>query len=1402
MTKSCFDSKFGARGEKLKPDSSWLKLTAMNGLPIKLVGCAEMDIQIMGKRLPKRGVLVVEDNPAWVTPAILGMNVISSCRSVIAEAIEKPEPEQTEQATVWSRALKVEEKIQRFTVAEDGRVGAAWAPHREKLIIPAGHEMIIFCKARTGPNRVPYTVLVEPPEAGTLPKSILVARAYAEVRHGRVPVRVANVAEYDVTLGRRARLGELYLVERVPEQAVELEDDPTDSLEAHVRVVTGEFSNEDAPSTDSDDTLPVNVDADLTNLTGEQVQKLRALLTKHKNTFSRDKHDFGRTNIVTHRIPTGTAPPSREPYRRIPPALRAEVKEHINMMLDQDVIRPSSSPWASPVVLIRKKDGGLRFCVDYRKLNAVTHRDAFPLPRIEESLDALGGARLFSTLDLSAGFWQIEMDEADREKTAFTCPYGLFEFNRTPFGLSGSPGTMQRLMQRCLGDQNLEILLIYLDDIIVFSKDVDEHLARLDVVLSRLGQYGLKLRPDKCHLFRTSVKYLGHIVSEEGVSTDPDKTVALRDWPVPTTVRQVRQFLGFASYYRRFVESFGKIAGPLHELVRKDQPFVWTPACQSAFDTLREKLTTAPLLAYPDYSQPFLLYTDASNQGLGAVLAQKQDGVERVIAYASRGLRPAERNWDNYSSFKLELLALKWAVTEKFKEHLYGNEVIIYTDNNPLAHLPNAVLGAVEQRWVARLSTFNHIIKYRPGKSNANADALSRMPTHEARVSALMAQETDQGGVHLSELLKKKRRNKKRGDPEKVEELGHAQGGIRTLQQEDPVLERVIRYVRKGQRPTAKEVAQERTEVIRILRQWNRLELREGVLCRLVWGQGHVNSACQVVLPAALRKEAFEAIHTNHGHLGTPKTLGLARQRFYWVGMDADLTTWVKTCERCCLRKTPVPHVRPPLVNIRVTAPLELVAMDYVTVEKSSSGYENILVITDHFTKYSVAIPTKNQTAQTTAKSLWRQFILPYGFPKKLHSDQGANFQSELIRELCKLYGAAKISTTPYHPAGNGQCERFNRTLLDLLGTLEVDKKRRWPDYISQLVHAYNNAPHSSTGYSPYYMMFGRHARLPWDVTQGVDSDIEEGEPSANDWVREHHERYQYAYAQAQKRLDEAAATRKRIYDKTAKEAPLLPGERVLVSNKKCRGRKKIQDRWERLPYIVREQPDAKVPVYIVEPVKGNGPTRKLHRQLMIPCLFGPTKRKRAKRDQHNTSVDELSDPQMAKPPVESPPDTPSESFDVYTIPSYLFHRESGETRETDGHGKEVTIETDPGFHSNPPSEGVASPEIELGEANTDPSPAGEREIEPSPESTMGSVTGREGLTPPGDPVDLPRYPIRVNRGRPPNWYGNPILMGARATCCQTVNTEANLGVKGVLGVLLPCFVVAILSIWTLGVLV
>ncbi len=742
---------------------------------------------------------------------------------------------------------------------------------------------------------------------------------------------------------------------------------------------------------------------------------------------------------------------------------------------------------------MRKKNGDIRLCIDYRKLNTQTIKDAYALPNLEETFSALRGSKWFSVLDLKSGYYQIELEEKDKPKTAFVCPLGFWEFNRMPQGITNAPSTFQRLMEKCMGDINLSEVLVFLDDLIVFSDTLEEHERRLLHVLGRLKDYGLKLSLENCKFFQTSVKYLGHIVSENGVETDPQKIEAIKTWPRPKNLKELRSFLGFSGYYRRFIKDYAKVVKPLNGLTVGYPPLQkscrtksnektytyldpkvpfggrWSTDYQQAFETLISKLTEAPVLGFADPGLPYVLHTDASTTGLGAALYQEQEGVLRVIAYASRGLSRSEAR---YPAHKLEFLALKWAVTEKFCYYLYGSNFKVIIDSNTLTYvLTSAKLDATSYRWLSALSTFSFTLQYRPGKNNLDADALSRRPHGDLVNDPTSQKEQDRirqftlyhspemsNSISVSmdaiQAVCEKHSLCQAGDSNcitLVESLSMSPNELKEKQRNDPAMQEIILQLESGC-TVLPVLRRELPELPFLLREWKRLELKDGILYRKR-AVGDCTTY-QLVLPPDLRAMIMESLHDNMGHMGIERTLDLIRSRFYWPRMAMDVENKVKTCNRCVCRKT-LPEKAAPLVNIQVTRPLELVCMDFLSLEPDRSNTKDILVITDFFTKYAVAIPTPNQKARTVAKTLWEHFIVHYGMPEKLHSDQGPDFESKTIKELCEIAGIRKVRTTLYLPRGN-PVERFNRTLLGMLGTLKTQEKARWKDFVKPLVHAYN----------------------------------------------------------------------------------------------------------------------------------------------------------------------------------------------------------------------------------------------------------------------------------------------------------------------------------------------------------
>ena len=478
-----------------------------------------------------------------------------------------------------------------------------------------------------------------------------------------------------------------------------------------------------------------SIDLADTDLSNDQKTRLYQLIEEYPDVF---KNRAGKTSKIKHQIniKEGAQPFNAPPYR-CAPKRRKIIEDNINEMLKEEIITPSNSPWASPVVLAPKKDGSLRFCVDYRKLNALTIRDAYPIPRIDDTLDALEEAKFISTLDLRSGYWQVQMDPKSQARTAFITHKGLFEFKVMPYGLMNAPATFQRLMDIVLAGLKWQCCLVYIDDVIIYSSTFERHLNDLKQVFEALRQANLTVKASKCYFCRKEIKYLGHIITRDGVKPDPELVSAVKKFPQPRKLKDVQAFLGLTGYYRRFIQNYATIAEPLLKQIRshKNQrntnySITWNDACTKAFETLKQKLISSPIMITPNFQYPFILELDASAYGLGAVLAQEYEGKKFVIAYASRILSPAERN---YSSTEREALAIVWA-TKHFRPYIEGMEILIRTDCQALQWLKESkdVSGRLA-RWAMHLAAFQiKEIKYRPGATNTNSDPLSRYPQPEA----------------------------------------------------------------------------------------------------------------------------------------------------------------------------------------------------------------------------------------------------------------------------------------------------------------------------------------------------------------------------------------------------------------------------------------------------------------------------------------------------------------------------------------------------------------------------------------------------------------------------------------------------------------------------------------------
>ncbi|GBN14381.1 Transposon Ty3-I Gag-Pol polyprotein [Araneus ventricosus] len=814
-------------------------------------------------------------------------------------------------------------------------------------------------------------------------------------------------------------------------------------------------------------------------LNEKQRREVRKLLKEFQNLFSTCDADVGHCNMTQHRINTGDHPPIKQYPRRLPLSRKEEADHLVKDMVDNGIIEESSGPWATPIVLVKKKDGSTRFCVDYRKLNEITKKDSYPLPRIDDALDALNGSQWFTTLDLKSGYWQVEIRPEDREKTAFTTGQGLWQFKVMPFGMPFTPATFERLMETVLRGLTSEACLVYLDDIIIVGRTFEEHLNNLRKVFQRLQKANLKLSPKKCRFFQKEVTYLGHVISAEGVKTDPGKIKAVVDWPRPETVHDVRSFLGLCTYYRRFVKNFSTIARPLHKLTEAKSNFNWTEECEKSFNSLKQALTSSPILTYPRTDKDFILDTDASNEGMGAVLSQNTGNEERVIAYFSKSLGKPERN---YCVTRKELLAIVKSI-EHFHHYLYGRKFLLRTDHASLRWLLNfkEPEGQIA-RWIQRLQEYDFEIQHRKGTSHGNADALSRRPCTQSCKHCKNAKKKFGMEIDISVKVL---------TTTSVDPWSSCE--IQKAQLEDPNIKPILeKKLYSADRPSWQEIAPESPATKRYWALWDSLHLKDDVLYRRWESDNGSSCRWQLILPKSRIPEVLRETHdsASGGHFGVMKTLSKTQERFYWDRLRTDVENWCRECHACRARKGPKTRTKGRLQRYNVGAPFERMALDIlVPFPVTTKGNRYVLVLMDYFTKWPEAIPIPDQEASTVAEELVRSWISCYGVPMIVHSDQGTNFNSALFTELCKLLGILKTRTTALHPESDGMVERFNRTILNNLSLFVSRNQADWDTHLPLFLLAYRSAEHEVAGLTPAEMLFGRTLRLPCDILFGRPSE-------------------------------------------------------------------------------------------------------------------------------------------------------------------------------------------------------------------------------------------------------------------------------------------------------------------------
>ena len=766
-----------------------------------------------------------------------------------------------------------------------------------------------------------------------------------------------------------------------------------------------------------------------------------SLVERYPDVFGALAPRLPATDLLLFRIITN-GPPVRQRAYRTPLAKRKIVEEEISKMLAEGIIRPSSSEYASPVVLVPKKDGGIRFCVSYQRLNAITERDCFPLPLIQDIFDQLGGSRVFSTLDLTSSYWQVKVHPDSVPKTAFISHVGLYEFLRMPFGLVNAPSAFQRLMQRVLQEYLGKFVFVYIDDIIIYSPDKATAQLHLDLVIQKIEEAGLTLKPSKCEVMKDSLSLLGFIVSGDGISPDPAKTAAIRNLEYPIDVSEVRRFLGMANYYSRCVPEYARIAEPLTRLTRKKEPWIFGDEQKTAFNTLKEGLTSEQVMAYPKINEPYILYTDASQSAVGAILVQEdQEGLERPIQYISQQLSSSRRR---YPAIEKEAYAVVWAL-KKLRPYLLGSKFVVYTDHKPLTSLFTKDFDNTKiERWAVLLNEYGAKVLYRPGRNNIRADMLSRIRAPEVAIL-----DDGKSDIPLEYIPLK---------PEDVSLLadGLTREEVSRLQQE--------------QFPELLEEAKDED---------SRYTLVGGLLYSVARPQPTDPEYPRLVLPLGVRAKVIERCHTEVGHMSVLKTLARIQEAYVWSGMRREVKEQLRKCGRCLVhtsRKVRVPMGEMPLASY----PGQIIGVDLIgSFTPAPDGSNYVLTVIDHCSGWGEAYPLVGKTNKQVWDRLQHDYFPRHGYPEVLISDQGLEFNAGEFKEYLKGVGVAHHRTTSYHPQSNGRSERFNKTLKEIIRKLVDNRRGDWLPQLSVALTAYRIAKSTTTGYSPFFLHHGRHPRVP-----------------------------------------------------------------------------------------------------------------------------------------------------------------------------------------------------------------------------------------------------------------------------------------------------------------------------------
>ena len=887
-------------------------------------------------------------------------------------------------------------------------------------------------------------------------------------------------------------------------------------------------------------------------------------------------------------------PPSKPPYR-LSPKEHDELQAQIDELLAQGHIRPSASPYGAPVLFVPKKDGRWRMCVDYRALNKQTIRDQYPLPRIDDLLDRLGQAKHFSTLDLASGYHQIAVKASDIPKTAFRTQRGQFEFIVMPFGVTNAPATFQRLMNQIFKEELDDFVLVYLDDILIFSQTLQEHIQHIRQALEKLRKAQLYARLHKCSFFQERVEYLGFDVSPQGVQPSPEKVRTVVEWPRPCSVKDVRSFLGLAGFYRRFIKNFSLKARPLTDLTKDGIIWHWGDKEEKAFVTLKRSLVIAPVLHMPNFDLPFVVTTDASLVSVGAILEQNFGQGMQPVAYESRKLNPAETR---YSAYERELLGIVWAIG-KWRHYLEGRHFIVQTDHSSLRHLPNQ--PSVNRRiwkWVSILQGYDIEIKHIPGKGNP-ADALTRQLQIQDAEYANQVKQEDQDWVQnmrispdaddvviqqkLNDLYSKSslQEQKQRamdsvlpgGQKESCTVLAISQSSVSI---DNSVRQQMMTELRsEDQYSDIIQMLEDPNQTNEVQKKEKKYRIRQGILKVHEERQPTMYQYWRTVVPNVqeIKLQLLRELHAvpYAGHPGYTRTLEIVKQFFYWVNMTTEVRNFVLDCPVCQVEKGS--HLKPGGKLMPLDLPArkwDHVVIDFIVGMPVKDEFDAILTVVDKATKMCHFIPcTEKISAKEVAQLYWREVGKLHGIPSVIISDRDVQFTSRFWRELWRVLGTNLRMGSGFHPESSGQVEKMNQLLEQTLRCTvhQLGEGRNWVEMLPAVEFAVNNTPNRTTGYSAFYLNYGFHPLHPMQLLHSrTDSFVE----TVVNFVS----RLQDNFNRAQEQLTKARNQMIKQEEQNRRMVEYDVGQEVLLSTRYIRFRncpQKLQRRFVG-PFVIKKK--------------------------------------------------------------------------------------------------------------------------------------------------------------------------------------------------------------------------------------